>query len=201
ITRLLESEGALPDVVGGLSVGAFGAAVAARVLAFEAALRVVRLRGELMEGAYPKGFGMAAIIGLSEVQVAGIVHKIHSSASPLYLASVNAPRQIVLAGANGALHTASEEARMAGATEGTRLQVSVPSHCELLQKEAEHLFRVIATLNLSPPEALYVDNRGGRELFSARSICEDLATNMAYPVRWHDGMGVMYERGVRLFVE
>src|SRR5262249_34668120 len=122
-------------------------------------------------------------------------------ASPLYLASVNAPRQIVLAGANGALHTASEEARMAGATRVTRLQVSVPSHCELLQKEAEHLFRVIATLNLSPPEALYVDNRGGRELFSARSICEDLATNMAYPVRWHDGMGVMYERGVRLFVE
>jgi malonate decarboxylase epsilon subunit len=201
ISRLLESEGAHPDIVGGLSVGAFGAAVAAKVLPFDAALRVVRLRGELMEGAYPKGYGMAAIVGLSEVQVAAIVHKIHASDSPLFLASVNAPRQIVLAGADGALKTAGEQACLAGATRVTRLQVGVPSHCELLQKEAERLARAMAGVELSPPEALYIDNRGGRELRSAESICEDLATNMAHPVRWHDGTGVMYERGVRLFVE
>src|SRR5262249_53540464 len=170
-------------------------------LAFEAALRVVRLRGELMEGAYPKGYGMAAIIGVGEIKGAAIGHKIYSSASPLFLASVNAPREIVLAGADGALRTAGEQARIAGATRVTRLQVGVPSHCALLEREAECLVRAMATLNLSPPEALYVDNRGGRELFSARSICEDLATNMAHPVRWHDGIGVMYERGVRLFVE
>jgi malonate decarboxylase epsilon subunit len=154
-----------------------------------------------MEGAYPKGYGMAAIVGLSEVQVAAIVHKIHTSDSPLFLASVNAPRQIVLAGADGALKTAGEQARLAGAARVTRLQVGVPSHCELLQKEAERLARAMAGVELSPPEALYIDNRGGRELRSAESICEDLATNMAHPVRWHDSTSLMYERGVRLFVE
>jgi len=123
------------------------------------------------------------------------------SDSPLFLAGVNAPRQMVLAGSDDALKTAGEQSRLAGATRVTRLQVGVSSHCELLQKEAARLAHAMAAIELSPPEAFYIDNRGGRELGSVKSICEDLATNMAHTVRWHDGTGVMHERGVRLFVE
>ena len=57
VSRLLQSEGAQPDMVGGLSVGAFGAAVTSGVLPFDAALPVVRLRGELMHGIDPRRSG------------------------------------------------------------------------------------------------------------------------------------------------
>jgi malonate decarboxylase epsilon subunit len=201
VSRALDSAGARPDIVGGLSVGAYSAAVTAGVLPFDAALRAVRLRGELMERAYPHGYGMAAIQGLGETQVADLVRSVHSPDSPLFIAGVNAPRQIVVAGADTALVTVAERARLAGATRLTRLSVSVPSHCKLLENEAENLRRAMAGIKLSLPKPLYIDNRGGRELHSAESIREDLATNMAHPVRWHDATGVMYERGVRLFVE
>jgi malonate decarboxylase epsilon subunit len=201
VGRLLESEGAHPDIVGGLSVGAFGAAVTSGVLSFDAALPIVRLRGELMESAYPEGYGMAAIIGLSETQVADLVHQVSTRESSLFVAGVNAPRQIVVSGSNAALKAISERAPLAGAKKVLRLQVGVPSHCALLRQRAQRLARAMAGMKFSPPQTLYVDSRNGRELRSAESIREDLATNMAHPVRWHDAAGVMYERGVRLFVE
>jgi malonate decarboxylase epsilon subunit len=201
VSRLLESEGAHPDMVGGFSVGAFGAAVTAAVLPFDGALPMVRLRGQLMESAYPEGYGMAAIIGLSETQVANLVREICTPDSPLFVAGVNAPRQIVVSGSDAALKTILEPARRAGATKVLRLQVGVPSHCTLLEKQAERLACAIAGTRFSPPRTLYVDSRNGRELRSAESIREDLASNMTHPVRWHDAAGVMYERGVRLFVE
>ena len=201
VSRALDSEGARPDIVAGLSVGAYGAAVAAGVLPFDAALRAVRLRGELMERAYPHGYGMTAILGLGETQVADLVQSVYSPKSPLFISGVNAPRQIVVAGADAALAIVAERAHLAGATRARRLSVSVPSHCNLLENQAENLRRAMAGIKLSPPKLVYIDNRGGRELYSAESICEDLATNMAHPVRWHDATGVMYERGVRLFVE
>jgi len=201
VSRLLQSQGAHPDMVGGLSVGAFGAAVTSGVLPFETALPIVRLRGELMKNAYPEGYGMAAIIGLSETQVADLVQKVCTPDSPLFVAAVNAPRQIVVSGSDATLKAITERAPLAGATKVLRLQVGVPSHCALLQKQAERLAHAMAGIKLSPPQTLYVDSRNGRELRSAESIREDLATNMAHPVRWHDAAGVMYERGVRLFVE
>jgi malonate decarboxylase epsilon subunit len=201
VSRALQSEGARPEAVAGLSVGAFSAAVAAGVLPFDAALRSVRLRAELMESAYRHGYGMAAILGLSETEVSTLVRKVHSPDSPLFVASINAPRQIVVSGADVALQSVGEHARLRGATRVARLQVSVPSHCELLQVEAELLKRAMAEIELSPPKALYIDNRGGRERRNPESIREDLATNMAHPIRWHDASGVIYERGVRLFIE
>ena len=201
VSRLLESEGAPPEVVGGLSVGAFGAAVTSGVLPFDAALPIVRLRGELMESAHPEGYGMAAIIGLSEKQVAALVHQVSTRDLPLFVAGVNAPRQIVVSGSDAALKAISERARPAGATKVLRLKVSVPSHCALLEKQAERLASAMAGIKLSPQQTLYVDSRSGRELWNAESIREDLSTNMAHPVRWHDVASVMCEREVRLFVE
>ena len=73
VTRALAYEGLKIDAAAGLSVGAFGAAVACGVLSFADALPLVKLRGECMEQAYPHGYGMAAITGLDEHQVAAIV--------------------------------------------------------------------------------------------------------------------------------
>lgn len=199
--RALEAEHAPPDAVAGLSVGAFSAAVACGSLDFAAALPLVRLRGKLMERAYPSGYGLASIIGLDERQVTAIVAKVATAEHPLYLSNLNAPRQIVIAGTNAALDAAIEEARLAGARKAKRLAVSVPSHCPLLSHVATELGKELAAICLREPRIPYVSNRGGRVVRDVESIRQDLATNVAWPVRWHDATMVLVELGIRLFIE
>jgi malonate decarboxylase epsilon subunit len=200
-TRALTAEHVHPAVVAGMSIGAFGAAVACGTLSFADALPLVRLRGELMETAFPNGFGLAAIEGLNEVQVEGIVARTRTAELPVYVSNVNAPRQIVVAGSNAALDAATAQARQQGARRADRLAVSVPSHCPLLQPVADLLEAAMAGLPLRPPSPPYVSNRGGRALYDAEAVRRDLATSIAHPVRWYNALEVMRELGARLFIE
>ena len=88
-----------------------------------------------------------------------------------------------------------------GAHRAERLAVSVPSHCPLLQPVADRLAQAMAGLPLRPPAMPYVSNRGGRALRDADAIREDLATNVAHPVRWCDTLEVLRELGATLFLE
>ncbi len=60
-------------MVSGLSIGAFPAAVIAGALDFASALRLVALRGDLMEQAYPEGYGLTAIMGLTRPRVEALM--------------------------------------------------------------------------------------------------------------------------------
>jgi malonate decarboxylase epsilon subunit len=150
-----------------------------------------------MERAYPHGYGMAAITGLTERHVERLIRPIDGA----YLANINAPTQLVIAGSDTALDTAMAAARQAGARTVRRLDVAVPSHCALLQDAAAQLAKAAGGVKLEPPRIPYIGNRGGRELHTADAIRDDLATNLAYPVRWHDATCVLYELGTRRFLE
>lgn len=200
-TRILQAEEVKPDIVAGLSVGAFAAAVAAGALAFKDGLSLVKLRAELMEKAYPKGYGLSVVIGLNEQQLSGIVKEINSPESEVFLANLNAPTQIVIAGSDSGMERVLDRAKNEGARMTKRLPVNVPSHCILQQRAADELTRRIASIELKTPEAIYISNRRARALRDPDGIREDLATNVAHPVRWHDATTVAYERGVRLFIE
>jgi malonate decarboxylase epsilon subunit len=199
--RALMAEQVHPAAVAGMSIGAFGAAVTCGTLSFADAFRLVRLRGELMQETFPSGYGLAAIEGLDEVHVEGIMERIRTAEFPVYVSNINAPRQIVVAGSDRALDTATAQARQQGARRAERLAVSVPSHCPLLQPVADRLLQLMAGLALRPPSIPYVSNRGGRPLYDAEAIREDLATGVAHPVRWYDTLEVMRELGAKLFIE
>jgi malonate decarboxylase epsilon subunit len=199
--RALLAENVRPAAVAGMSIGAFGAAVACGTLSFADALPPVRLRGELMETAFPSGFGLAAIEGLDEVRIEGIVERTRTAELPVYISNVNAPRQIVVAGTDAALGAVIAQARQQGARRAERLAVGVPSHCPLLRPVADRLARAMAGLILRPPSMPYVSNRGGRALYDAEAIRRDLATSVAHPVRWYDALEVLRELGVKVFIE
>jgi malonate decarboxylase epsilon subunit len=199
--RALVAEHVRPAVVAGMSVGAFSAAVACGTLSLADALTLVRLRGELMQAAFPSGFGLAFIEGLDEARVEGIVRQVRTAQHPVYVSNINAPRQLVVAGSDAALGAVTAGARQHGATRAERLAVSVPSHCPLLQPVADRLGQAMAGLSLRPPSVPYVSNRGGRALYDAEAIRDDLATSVAHPVRWYDALEVMGEFGVTLFIE
>jgi malonate decarboxylase epsilon subunit len=87
-----------PDIVSGLSIGAYPAAVIAGALDYADALRLVALRGDLMEQAWPHGYGLTAIMGLTLPQVEALVE-----GSGAYIANLNAETQIVIAGSDAAM--------------------------------------------------------------------------------------------------
>jgi malonate decarboxylase epsilon subunit len=199
--RALIEKGAEPSVVCGLSVGAFAAAVVADVFSLEDAVELVKLRAEKMAELYPTGYGLSAIIGLTESQVLSIVQAVTTDQEPVFLGNINAPLQTVIAGSDVGMERALEQARRQGARKAQRLQVSVPSHCRLLQPVADLLQQRFSLLRLRKPKVIYIGNVNARAMRTPELIASDLANNIAHGVRWHDATAVARELGCNLFLE
>ncbi|TSD80274.1 malonate decarboxylase subunit epsilon [Pseudomonas sp. KBS0710] len=186
-----------PDYVAGLSIGAYPAAVIAGALEFADAVRLVSLRGELMQNAYPQGFGMTAIIGPQLSTVETLLAEIHSLETPVYLANINADNQTVVAGSDEAMQRVAQ--RIKGNGVAKRLAVSVPSHCVLLNDPAEALAQAFVTLKA--PRITYLSSTRARPIHNPEQLRDDLAFNMCRIVDWRGTVQSAYERGVRLQIE
>lgn len=189
------------DYVAGLSIGAYPAAVVAGALRFSDALRLVSLRGELMQQAYPQGYGMTAITGLELATVEGLLAQVHREDSPVYLANINADNQVVIAGSDGAMKAVADLARSRGAGLAKRLAVSVPSHCPLLDAPAQTLAAAFANVELNTPTLGYLSGSRARPIVKPDALRDDLALNMCRVVDWRGTVQSAYERGVRLQIE
>jgi malonate decarboxylase epsilon subunit len=201
MARVLAAQEALPRMVAGLSIGAWPAAVVAGVLDFSDAARLVELRGRLMEDAYPSGYGMTAIAGLTRQQLEPLVAQVHGAGRPVYLANLNGPRQIVIAGFASAMEEVASLALARGAQRAERLAVAVPSHCALLDEQARTLACAMDQVALARPRITYISSSQARALFDGARIGADLAANMAHPVLWADTVRHAWERGARLAIE
>ncbi|MCQ2030369.1 malonate decarboxylase subunit epsilon [Stutzerimonas zhaodongensis] len=199
--RLLMRSGQVPDYVAGLSIGAYAAAVVAGSLDFQDAVRLVALRGELMQNAYPDGFGMTALIGLDLGTVERLLSEVHDENTPVHLANINADNQIVIAGSDGAMALVGQRAKLLGASGVTRLAVSVPSHSALLSAPAARLAEAFAGIELRTPRLRYLSSTTARPIFDAERLRNDLAFNMCRVVDWYGTLRTAYERGVRLHIE
>ena len=200
-SRLLLEQAPAPDYVAGLSIGAYPAAVVAGALAFSDALRLVSLRGELMQRAYPQGYGMTAIIGLDLATVEALLAQVHREQTPVYLANINADNQVVIAGSDAAMKAVADLARGRGAGLAKRLAVSVPSHCPLLEQPAEVLAQAFAKVSLQAPTLGYLSGSRARPIRTVEQLRDDLAFNMCRVVDWRGTVQSAYERGVRLHIE
>ncbi|MBY8907888.1 acyltransferase domain-containing protein, partial [Acinetobacter baumannii] len=134
-SALLRAENLKPDYVAGLSIGAWSAAVVAEVLAYEDAVRLVAYRGELMQNTYPTGYGMTALIGTDRAAVETWVKQIYEITPEVFVANINAHNQIVISGSFEAMTQVAVLAKQQGVV-AKKLDVSVPSHCELLSQQA-----------------------------------------------------------------
>ncbi|WP_025131060.1 malonate decarboxylase subunit epsilon [Pseudomonas sp. PH1b] len=199
--RTLLQSAATVDYVAGLSIGAYPAAVVAGALEFADALRLVSLRGELMQQAYPQGYGMTALIGLELAAVEALLAQVHSRDMPVYLANINADSQVVIAGSDAAMQAVAERARRSGAGVARRLAVSVPSHCPLLEQPAQALAAAFAEVRLQVPRIGYLSGSRARPMRGVEQLRDDLACNMCRVVDWRGTVQSAYERGVRLQIE
>lgn len=202
--RLLDSRGVRPSFVAGHSLGEYSANVAAGTMAFGEALRLVRLRGKYMQEAVPVGEGaMAAILGLDAETVAAACAEVQAErpgevVSP---ANLNAPGQVVIAGAREAVRLAGERARERGAKRVIPLPVSAPFHCALMEPAARRLeaqLRGIAARDPRVPVVANVDAEVKRE---ASACIDALMRQVAAPVLWERLVARLASEGVRAYVE
>ena len=196
--RWLLRRGPAPACVAGLSIGAYAAAVTAEALKLEDAVRLVSLRGDLMQRAYPSGYGMTALSGLEQATLECVLAEVDGE---VYLANVNSDNQLVIAGSDAAMGAVVARVRSLGQGVARRLAVSVPSHCALLQAPAATLAQAFAEVTLQRPRLTYLSGSSARALFDPQRLREDLAYNMARPVDWRATLRSAWERGVRLHLE
>lgn len=196
--RVLRAHGHEPDMVAGLSIGAYPAAVIASALDFADAVKLVELRGQLMETAYPSGYGMTAIIGMTQRAIERLIAQVNSD---VFLANINAETQMVVAGSDAAMQRLSTLAIEQGAQRSERLDVAVPSHCALLDEPAAALADAFKNVVMKRPRIVYLSSSIARPVFDGARLATDLASNMAHQVRWHDTMRLAWERDARLAIE
>lgn len=186
------------DGTAGHSLGEYSANVAAGTVEFEAAVRLVRKRGQYMQEAVPVGQGaMAAVLG---GEVAAIEKACAEAGGIVEPVNYNCPGQLVIAGEAGAVERASKRIGEAGG-KVRNLPVSAPFHCQLM-KPAEDKFRVdleAATFK-DPAVPVYV-NVDAAKVTTAAAARDALVRQISRPVRWEQSVRRMIEDGFSLFVE
>lgn len=196
-----ERTGLRPVVMAGHSLGEYSALVAAGVFSFVDALRLVALRGQLMQEAVPMGEGaMAAIIGASRQQVLDLCQQAAQS-TVLSVANDNAPGQIVVAGHTAAVKRAVNLAQSCGARKAVLLPVSVPAHSALMRSAVEPFSQALFEVAVSAPTIPVIHNVDLLEHHQPDEIRNVLLQQLTQSVRWVETMQLMVARGVTECVE
>lgn len=200
VWRVWRQRAGPPTAMAGHSLGEYAALVAAGSLAFADALKLVELRGRLMQEAVPAGTGgMAAVIGLDDEAIAKLCGD--CPAGVLEPANYNAPGQVVLAGQVPALEWLEANARAAGARMVVRLAMSVPSHCSLMKEAAGRLAAHLERAAFKPPEIPVLHNLDAAPRQDAGAIRAALTEQLYQPVRWTQTIQALAGQGIGLFLE
>lgn len=191
-----------PAFVAGHSMGELSALVAAGSLDFESALRLVRVRGEVMKQAGERSpGGMAAILGLDIPTVEEICERAQAAGEIVQVANDNCPGQVVISGSSAALERAIGFAKGAGARKAVSLAVSIAAHSPLMEHAQEDFNRAVESTAFRDPEIPIVGNVTARPLVSVRQIQADLEAQLNSRVRWTESVQWMRSQSVSLFLE
>ncbi|OZN25440.1 [acyl-carrier-protein] S-malonyltransferase [Actinobacillus seminis] len=191
----------LPSVMAGHSLGEYSALVCAGVLDFQDAVKLVELRGKLMQQAVPEGMGaMYAIIGLDNES---IIDACAQAAQGEVVSAVNfnSPGQVVIAGSKAAVERAAAVCKEAGAKRALPLSVSVPSHCALMKPAADQLAVALENITLKMPQIAVINNVDVKATCETDEIRTALIRQLYNPVRWTETVEKMAKEGVELLVE
>lgn len=192
----LEAGGKTPAAVAGHSLGEYTALVAAGALNFADAVKLVRLRAELMQSAVPQGVGaMAAILGLEDEQVRQICTE-SAQDEVVEAVNFNSPGQVVIAGNAAAVGRAMTAAKEAGAKRALPLPVSVPSHCSLMKPAADKLAEALKTVEIKQPQIRVIHNADVAAYDDADKIKDALVRQLYSPVRWTETVNALVSDGI-----
>lgn len=203
IYRVLMEEVELsPRFMAGHSLGEYSALVAAGVLDFGDAVKLVSLRGQFMQEAVPDGVGaMAAILGLPLDDVRSLCSKSSMEDSVVVPANINSPEQVVISGNSEAVERACALAKEGGAKRVVPLPVSVPSHSPLMKGASERLSQAMETVRFDRQRVPVITNVEAEPLASGEDAKELLLRQLYSPVQWVASIRRMVAEDIDTIVE
>lgn len=179
---LVQETGLVPDYMAGHSLGEYTALCAAGAMSFAEAVTLVHKRGELMQRAVANGEGaMAAIVGLSDKEVARLCDSVAGEVTP---ANYNSPRQIVVAGKKASVEKVIAAAKEAGAKRALPLPVSVPAHSPLMRPAAANFSLSLDQVHWKDPEVKILYNVDAAPRHNRFGIESALGAQLYSPVLW-----------------
>ncbi|MGC6454064.1 MAG: ACP S-malonyltransferase [Candidatus Puniceispirillaceae bacterium] len=191
----------LAQFVAGHSLGEYSALAAAGTLAIGDAARLLRLRGDSMQGAVPPGEGaMAAILGADEALIDEIVSD-SADAGVIQLANDNAPGQIVVSGAVAAVDHAIEAAKERGIRRAIKLPVSAPFHCAMMQPAADAMASALRDASMEDAAVPVICNVTAAGETDSDQLRANLVQQVTGRVRWRETLLAAQKEGVGCFVE
>jgi [acyl-carrier-protein] S-malonyltransferase len=199
IARIHHGERA--SMAAGHSLGEYSALVYAGALTFEDGLRLVRLRGELMQQAGVEQPGtMAAVVGL-ESTVIDEVCRMASDAGIVQVANFNSPGQIVISGSVSGVRKAMELAKERGAKLVKELPVSGAFHSPLMESAKSGLREALERTAIRDASIPVYANVSAKPVRAVTEIRRLLYEQLTSPVRWEETIKNMAFDGASMFVE
>ncbi|MCP0887772.1 acyltransferase domain-containing protein [Ligilactobacillus sp. WILCCON 0076] len=186
----LIAKGFYPQLVAGHSLGIFAAAYACGSLDKENLFKLVKLRAQLMQNAYPYEYGMGIVTGLTLNQLEFLVSQVNHSSMPVYVSNQNTPDQIALSGKLTAIRKVLVLAKKSGASKTLVLKVPVPSHSPLMKPIAHSLCEKLDKINIRTPNCVYLINSSGYSTRKPEFIKKDLSESLIYPVYFNSMISI-----------
>jgi [acyl-carrier-protein] S-malonyltransferase len=202
VNYLLSTAGISPGYVAGHSLGEYSALVAAHSLNVTDAIKLVRLRSELMHQAGKDQPGtMAVFIGLSPETVDQVCKEASSDHEPVQPANFNSPEQVAVAGSIPAVKRAIELAKAAGAKRALPIPVSGAFHSVLMECARTGLARAVEESSIQDARVPLIANVTAQSVSNGTEIRQLLIDQLTSPVRWVESMQRLISLGVDTFVE
>ena len=206
VIRVLEAEHGITVAntarfVAGHSLGEYSALAAAGTFTLADAARLLKTRGQAMQGATPVGTGaMTALLGL-DFATASAAAAEAAQGEVCQAANDNSDGQVVVSGTKAAVERCAEIAKARGAKRAVMLPVSAPFHCALMQPAADVMAAALAGVAMRAPVVPVVANVGARPLTDPAAIRESLVAQVTGTVRWRECVAYMAGEGVTRFYE
>ncbi len=197
-----------PDVIdaceatAGLSLGEYTALVFAGVMSFEAGLRVVKCRGEVMQAAADdQPSGMLSLLGLELDVIEDLCRQARVDGEVLQVANMLCPGNIVVSGDRAACERIVGLAEAAGAMKVIPLPVAGAFHTPLMQSAVEKFTRALGDVPLNRPRISVISNVNAQPQTDPETIRGLLVDQVVSPVRWEDSMRYLLDNGYDNFYE
>lgn len=189
-----------PDFTAGLSLGEYTALVASKKISFEECLPIVASRGQFMNDACEVEKGtLNVVLGMSPEEVEEGVSSLRPE-HRVWVANLNCPGQVVIAGDLPSITLAQETLKSRGAKRVLPLEVSGAFHSPLMQSAQDRLKPMLQAMKIAKSEILLAMNASGTVVKDENQIRENLIRQVTSPVLWEKEMRELLPE-VALYVE
>ena len=184
----------------GHSLGEYTALASANALSFSDTLRILKIRGNAMQSAVPKGDGgMVAVLG-SEIENIEKIIEENKNKYECFIANDNSNGQMVVSGNNNEIEKFILDLK-SNSIKNIKLPVSAPFHCKLMKKATDIMTKEITKLEFKDPKNILISNVTGKEVTSSSLLKDLLIKQIESRVRWRESVMLMINKGINKFIE